>query len=96
MCFVCNLQLEKVYLVGVSTQVNISNIDFSIRLYEFVTPTVNADAGTQPNASTVDGDTMSSSASDDESSSDDQQVKKKPKREKVGFRDRKVCFQKLF
>lgn len=55
-----------------------------------MTPIVYADAGTQPKNATVDGDTASSSTSDDESLADDQQVKKKPKREKVGFRDRKV------
>lgn len=49
-------------------------------------PTVDADAGTAPKDSTVDEDTT-----DDESlSEEDQQVKKKQKREKVGFRDRKV------
>lgn len=58
-----------------------------------MTPIVNADAATQPKDSTVDGDTTtSSSTSDDESLSDEQQVKKKQKREKVGFRDRKVNF----
>lgn len=60
-----------------------------------MTPIVYADAGTQPNDSTVDGDTAASST-DDESFSDDQQVKKKPKREKVGFRDRKVNFHDPF
>lgn len=64
-----------------------SNIDFLPRFYDFVTPVVNADAGTQPKDSTVDED-----SSDDENLSEDQQVKKKQKREKVGFRDRKVLF----
>lgn len=59
---------------------------FLTRFYEFVVPTVDADAGTAPKDSTVDEDTT-----DDESlSEEDQQVKKKQKREKVGFRDRKV------
>lgn len=55
-----------------------------------MTPIVYADAGTQPKNAEVDGDAASASTSDDESLADDQQVKKKPKREKVGFRDRKV------
>lgn len=55
-----------------------------------MTPIVYADAGTQPKDSTVNGETTSASTSDDESLAEDQQVKKKPKREKVGFRDRKV------
>lgn len=59
-------------------------------------PIVNADAGTQPKNSTVDEDTAPSSASDDESLSDEQQIKKKQKREKVGFRDRKVNFHNSF
>lgn len=59
-------------------------------------PIVNADAGSQPNDSTVDEETSSESATDDESLSDDQRVKKKQKREKVGFRDRKVYFCYLF
>lgn len=62
-----------------------SNILIFTRFSEYVTPAVSADAGTEPN-STVTDDT-----SDDESlADDDQQVKKKQKREKVGFRDRKV------
>ncbi|XP_055295888.1 calcium uptake protein 1 homolog, mitochondrial-like isoform X2 [Sitodiplosis mosellana] len=56
------------------------------RFYEYVTPVVNADAGTKPKDSTVNEE----DSSDDESLSDDQQVKKKQKREKVGFRDRKI------
>lgn len=70
---------------GISMWTNsLHRIDFS-RFNEYITPVVSADAGTKPNESTVHGDT-----SDDESLSEDQQVKKKPKREKVGFRDRKV------
>lgn len=56
-------------------------------IYEYLIPTVNADAGTEPKNtnSTVDEDT-----SDDEGMTDDQQAKKKSKKEKIGFRDRKV------
>lgn len=60
-----------------------------------MTPIVYADAGTQPKNATVDGDAASSSTSDDESLAEDQQVKKKSKREKVGFRDRKVKSEQI-
>lgn len=62
-------------------------------IYEQLIPTVNADAGTEPKNtnSTVDGDT-----SDDEGVTDDQQAKKKSKKEKIGFRDRKVRLCKNF
>ncbi|XP_031622899.1 calcium uptake protein 1 homolog, mitochondrial-like isoform X2 [Contarinia nasturtii] len=52
---------------------------------EYIAPVVNADAGAEPKYSSVDEDTT-----DDEGLSDDQQVRKKQKREKVGFRDRKI------
>lgn len=54
---------------------------------------MSADAGRKPNESTVNEDT-----SDEETLTEDQQVKKKQKREKVGFRDRKViaCFRLTF
>lgn len=45
-----------------------------------MTPVVNAEAGASVNEDSID----------DEELSDDQQVRKKQKREKVGFRDRKV------
>lgn len=63
------------------------SIDFYHSFYDFMVPTVNADAGTEPKnaSSTVDED-----MSDDENIADDQQVKRKTKKEKIGFRDRKV------
>lgn len=90
MCFSRSVQLEKVkknvfhWFRYFNANQILNRIDFS-RFHEYITPVVSADAGTKPNESTVHDDT-----SDDESLSDDQQVKKKPKREKVGFRDRKV------
>lgn len=64
-------------------------IDFYCRFYDYFIPTAYADAGTQPNDrenAAIEEDT-----SDDEASEEDQQMKKKAKREKVGFRDRKVA-----
>lgn len=62
-------------------------IDFYTSFYEYLIPTVNTDAGAEPNAT---NSTVNEDMSDDESAADDQQVKKKSKKEKVGFRDRKV------
>lgn len=58
----------------------------SNRNLEIFFPTVNADAGATPDSS-VDED-----SSDDELNADGQQIRKKAKKEKVGFRDRKVKF----
>lgn len=52
-------------------------------MYENVVPNVYADVGTKPNADTV----VHEEGNDD---SVDDQPKKKPKKEKIGFRDRKV------
>lgn len=90
MCFSSHIQLETVSAQRKRAKSRVSeNVIywFLTRFYELVTPVVNADAGTEPKDSTVDED-----LSDDENLSDDQQVKKKQKREKVGFRDRKVSF----
>lgn len=57
------------------------------RFYSFIIPNVYADAGAQPN------DPESNAVDEDISDDDDQQVKKKAKKEKVGFRDRKVIIQ---
>lgn len=56
----------------------------SNRSSEFLLPAVSADAGATPDSS-VDED-----SSDDEANDEGQEVKKKSKKEKVGFRDRKV------
>lgn len=56
----------------------------SNRSSEFLLPAVNADAGATPDSS-VDED-----SSDEDANDEGQEVKKKSKKEKVGFRDRKV------
>lgn len=60
---------------------------------DYLIPTLNADAGNEPKNTnkTVDGET-----SDDEAVTDDQQAKKKSKKEKIGFRDRKVRLCQFF
>lgn len=57
-------------------------------IYDYLIPSVNADAGTEPKSGTKS--TVADDSSDDDSITDDQQVKRKAKKEKVGFRDRKV------
>lgn len=76
----------------------LENCQFSIcvSLKEYAFPSVDADAGVQPSTAdaeaTPDEELSAKNAdSDAESIGDDQEVKKKSKKEKVGFRDRKVC-----
>lgn len=78
-CFFCSFAwlFNNIYLLSLL-------ISFRCRrLHEFIFPPIGADANANVDDSTVNSD-------DEESSLGDQQIKKKPKKEKVGFRDRKV------
>lgn len=66
-----------------------------LRLRAAIFPPVDAEANQQPETSNVMDDSKDNETAESESDSDvgDLQLKKKPKKEKVGFRERKVFFQ---
>lgn len=62
----------------------------SNRSSELFFPVVSAKAEAKAESSSEFDSSVDEDSSDEESNGDGQQVKKKPKKEKVGFRDRKV------
>lgn len=59
----------------------------------YFVPPVDADAGVQPSSADAEeasSDDVSEKTDGNETETSEEQLKKKPKKEKVGFRDRKV------